>query len=124
MDAYGIVKPLRELLELSEDVREYRGVQLHLRAAFVALSNVIVNEHFPRVARRNDYLRLVYGDFQAFAKHGEITLSQTEFEHVVCKKKLDAVKEYKNRTGKSLMDSKRDIESWAESAGFNFNYSP
>jgi hypothetical protein len=39
-------------------------------------------------------------------------LSQAERQYLNDRQKLNAVKNYRNRTGKSLMDSKRDIEDY------------
>ncbi len=41
-----------------------------------------------------------------------VTLSDTEIEYVTTGEFISAVKEYRNRTGRSLMEAKSDIESW------------
>lgn len=50
--------------------------------------------------------------------YGELNLHELNIG--LSRGKLDAVKEYKHRTGKSLMDSKRDVERVFEELGLVF----
>lgn len=110
---------LADIIAVANNV-QHIGTRYHLRSAFVALSNAIVRETFGQLPPRNGPRLLTYkGSRQPETQRG-VTVTEVEFGHIFENRKLDAVKEYKNRTGKPLIDCKRDIEDWGYAAGYYY----
>lgn len=105
---------LNDILNAVRSVK-HTGTQHHLRSAFIALSNHIVRENFPKLGSQN---MLHYRNHHHPDTLGGVTVSAIEYAYIFDGRKLEAIKEYKNRTGKSLVDSKRDIEDYGYHAGY------
>lgn len=108
---------LADIIAVSNNV-QHIGTRYHLRSAFICLSNAIVRETFGPLPIRNAPVTLTYNGARQEATQRGVTLTTAEFRHIYEGRKLDALKEYKTRTGKLLTDAKRDIEDWGYAAGY------
>lgn len=109
------VAALASIVTLVADIQDI-GTRKHLRAAFICLSNSVVRETFDGLQPKESLVR--DGNHLSPATFNGITLNDDEFIDIRCGNKLNAIKSYKSRTGKSLMESKRDIENWGYEGGY------
>lgn len=76
-----------------------------------------------RLLIKHSYLKInPVGNIELHQNYDNVTFGLTlnEVDIGQTKGKLDAVKEYKNRTGKSLMDSKKAVEDHFSKNGIRF----
>jgi len=115
MGTTNALRSMESILDAASHIDD-RGALLHLRSAFIRLSNVVVDREFPTLTPKKSPTFQCNGKEYCATTDG-VTISYDEFESIIADKKLDAVKKYKNRTGASLLVSKHAIEQWANCYG-------
>lgn len=117
---------LAEIVSLASQVTD-TGVLAHLRAAFVRQSNVVLQTSFGnRLPGYKKFPTNLWADGKQYpatvvSNGTQITLEQIDVDSLSNGEKLQAVKTYKTRTGRSLMESKTDIEAWMAEVSFPYS---